>query len=212
VAAVLCSGENLYTNVRRQIKSALAAEVYEAYTSREGGIMALSCRNQTGLHVIADRARLEVLESGGVAKENRRGTLIVTNLENWAMPTIRYITDDSAVLETGKCACGFEGSTVVTMYGRDSVYFLTRSGPINSSLLDPIFESHCLEYHVCQQEKERFDVAYRSRADLSAHIRQGLTRLLGDVAIYIKRQSDDDGTSKRPRYEVASRLAAGRDI
>ena len=77
-----------------------------AYSSQELGAIALQCP-ETGLyHIQAENVLVEILdEKGEPCEAGQTGRVVVTNLQNYAMPLIRYAIGDFA--ETGEpCSCG----------------------------------------------------------------------------------------------------------
>jgi phenylacetate-CoA ligase len=59
------------------------------------------------MHINAEHVLVESLtENGEIAKEGQRGELIITDLDNYAFPFIRYRIDDIGVLSTRTCSCG----------------------------------------------------------------------------------------------------------
>jgi phenylacetate-coenzyme A ligase PaaK-like adenylate-forming protein len=102
--------------------------------------VALDCDHQRGLHVIDERAIAEVRTSRGSLARRGSGDLVVTNLENWGMPCIRYDIGDSATLVDDACECGFAGTTLTALYGRDATYFWISGRRFNPYRLNVIFE------------------------------------------------------------------------
>jgi phenylacetate-CoA ligase len=50
--------------------------------------------------------------------EGRKGKMVATGLHNWAMPLIRYETNDSCIAATSRaCACGRRLPQIHSLYG-----------------------------------------------------------------------------------------------
>jgi phenylacetate-CoA ligase len=76
------------------------------YSSDEAGYIALQCPEGEHYHVQSESLLLEVLDAAGSAcMPGQVGRVIVTTLNNFAMPLVRYDTGGDA--EVGPpCACG----------------------------------------------------------------------------------------------------------
>lgn len=189
--AILCSGDNLYKESRSFIEDVFDAPVYNAYGSQEAGLVAIECSRHCGLHVIPDRAVVEVLtKSSAVPMPTGEGQLVITSLENWAMPFLRYCTGDTVKIEVKKCLCGFSGSTLTRMDGRDSIYFVVGSRRINPSVLNPVFEDLPIkQFQVIQSMDHGFTVNWIPRSTNAATgaiedlMRSSLLETLGPVDI-----------------------------
>jgi hypothetical protein len=126
---ILVSGENLFPEGRRLLGGWFACPVRDAYTSAEGGVLALECPYGRGLHVPRERI-LEVEGSDGALGAAGRGRIVMTNLTNWCTVLLRYRTDDWGTLSRGDCACGHGGQTLVDFSGREALTFSTPAGHV----------------------------------------------------------------------------------
>jgi phenylacetate-CoA ligase len=98
---VACTSEMLYPHQRELIHEALRCPVANEYGSRDGGLIAHECP-EGGLHIAAEHVLLEVdaPDSAGV------GDLIITNLDGFGMPFLRYRIGDRGSIDERPCACG----------------------------------------------------------------------------------------------------------
>lgn len=107
---VITTGEPLWPGDRQAIESAFKCRVFNSYRTREVGPIAQECENHDGLHVSAETLYLEVapLPQGDSTAFNEadQGSIIVTDLTNYAMPFIRYQIGDIGFLRSTSCACG----------------------------------------------------------------------------------------------------------
>ncbi len=109
--SVLCGAEKLYPQDRASLKEAFGPGVFETYGCREFMLMATECEHHDGLHQSIENLVLEVLveENGRVrhAEPGEEGELAITDLHNYGMPFIRYVTGDRVRQGTSdRCACG----------------------------------------------------------------------------------------------------------
>ena len=188
--AILVSGENLFEDARERLENWFGAKVYNAYTSVEGGLVALQCAHGRGLHVQTSRVRLEIRRPGGRIADNGAGEIVLTNFSNWAMPIVRYRTGDNATLGRDKCACGFEGQTIFDLPAREAGRFELPHRSVSTRSLDKILLAPAVkEFSFERTEMSRFAVRWVARSrDVDAKrtgnsLQSRLRKILGDVAI-----------------------------
>jgi phenylacetate-CoA ligase len=158
--AILCSGDNLYASDRKVMEEVFQAPVYNAYASQEGGVIALECSHHKGFHVLDHRAVVEIIAEQGTGPQAAgSGELVVTNLENWAMPFLRYRSGDMATVEAATCGCAGSGAFISKLDGRDSTYFVVAGRRFNPSILNPILEELPIrQFQVVQEAPSAFRV------------------------------------------------------
>jgi len=95
ITAVVCSAEALHPFQRESIESGFSAPVYNRYGCREVGDIAQEVPGMQGLVVNSDRIYAEILdESGEACGPETMGNIVITDLDNYGMPLIRYQTGD----------------------------------------------------------------------------------------------------------------------
>ena len=95
--AIICSAETLYEHDREYLSRTLDAPVFNRYGCREVGDIANEVPDARGLVVNSDRLFVEVLnEHGTPCEPGEQGQVVVTDLENYGMPMIRYEIGDLA--------------------------------------------------------------------------------------------------------------------
>jgi phenylacetate-CoA ligase len=106
---IVTGGETLYEFQREIIEKAFECKVLNRYGGREVHHIAGECPEQDGLHISSDHVVVEIVdEHGKPCKPGELGEVVVTDLDNYVFPFIRYKTGDLAVMaEPDKiCACG----------------------------------------------------------------------------------------------------------
>jgi phenylacetate-CoA ligase len=127
--SVISSAEVLLPAVRQFIEETLQCKMFDRYGTKELGGIACECKAHTGLHVSAESNFVEILGDGRPAEPGETGSIVVTNLNNWGMPFIRYsIEDESAWYQGGDCPCGRAAPMLKTVQGRVVDTFKTRDG------------------------------------------------------------------------------------
>jgi phenylacetate-CoA ligase len=107
IKSIISSAEVLYEYQREKFESVFQCEVFDRYACREFGSIAHECSEHSGLHIHAEHVYLEYLTSdGNSAMPGETGELIVTDLDNYGMPFIRYRIGDIGVPSERKCNCG----------------------------------------------------------------------------------------------------------
>src|SRR5690606_13371609 len=82
-----------------------------------------------GLHINRDHVIVEILDDEGVSAGARReGRVVVTDLNNFGMPLIRYDVGDIASLTEDKCSCGRDSARLEKILGRTADYLLKTDG------------------------------------------------------------------------------------
>lgn len=104
---IIFVGENVPASARRFIEETFGCRSYEEYGSTENGVMAVQCR-EGWLHYNADWYLLEPVDTSyrPVPAGARSDTVLVTNLTNRLLPTIRYDQGDCILLKPDPCTCG----------------------------------------------------------------------------------------------------------
>ncbi|MBA2565145.1 MAG: phenylacetate--CoA ligase family protein [Gemmatimonadetes bacterium] len=123
-------GEMLLPSMRRNIRAAFAAPVYDVYSSNELKLTAWECRQSGLYHVCDDSLILEVVADGRAARDGEAGELIGTNLHSFAMPFIRFRVGDVVVKGPDRCPCGEPFSTLRAIQGRALEHFLLPGGRV----------------------------------------------------------------------------------
>jgi phenylacetate-CoA ligase len=99
-------GEALAEQTRQLCRDAWDVPVVDFYSAEEVGYIALQCPEHEHYHAQAETRIVEVLdESGNPCLPGQTGRVVVTDLNNFAMPLVRYEIGDIA--EVGEpCPCG----------------------------------------------------------------------------------------------------------
>jgi len=125
--AVFTSGQTLFQNYRGVIEKALKCKVYDYYASTEMSHIAAQCGQHDGLHVTDENIIVEVVKDEEVAARGEEGKVLLTNLNNYAMPLIRYDIGDLATVLDDECSCG-RGLSLLKPFGRTYEYFQNSDG------------------------------------------------------------------------------------
>lgn len=118
---IISAGETLYDFQRDSIERAFNQKVFNRYGCRDVFQIASECSSHNGLHISVDHVVLEIInEKGEKAKPGEVGELVVTDLDNYAFPIIRYKIGDIGILKESeyKCKCGVNLPMLEKIEGR----------------------------------------------------------------------------------------------
>ncbi|MCP1677158.1 phenylacetate-CoA ligase [Natronocella acetinitrilica] len=128
VRAVVTTAEPLRDRDRSVIERVLHAKVANEYGCGEVGTIAHECEHGE-LHINADALIVELLSSNGVpASPGEQGQIVVTDLNNFATPLIRYELQDYGMLSDHVCGCGRTLPVLRNVTGREYDMLLGRDG------------------------------------------------------------------------------------
>lgn len=127
-SGVISSAEVLYPSQREIIERTFGCGVIDRYGTRELGGIACECQEHMGLHISAENVYVEILRDEVPVPIGEEGDIVVTNLNNYGMPFIRYHIDNIGQLSDVECRCGRGLPMLQTVHGRVSDLFKTKSG------------------------------------------------------------------------------------
>ncbi len=126
VRVVTSTGDDLLPHDRETIEGAFGVKVSDYYgAGGEGMHLASQCEASAGYHVHMENSVVEVIRDGRLAQPGETGTIVVTQLDNHAMPLIRYDLGDLVTVGAGTaCSCGRQHEMLESINGRacDVVY------------------------------------------------------------------------------------------
>jgi phenylacetate-CoA ligase len=126
--AVLTSCETLFPYQRKVIEQAFGCRVYDYYSGRDTTFHAGECPEHTGYHMAQENAIVEFIKNNEPVSPGEVGKMIITDLENYAMPFIRYEIGDLGRLSTEKCRCGRNLPLLKEIAGRIRDVIVTKDG------------------------------------------------------------------------------------
>ena len=178
--AVFTTAEPLYDFQRAAIAGAFHCPVATEYGCRDGGLVALECP-QGGLHIAAEGMHVEVLPG---APGESSGELVLTNLESFALPIIRYRSGDVGALDATPCPCGRGLPKLARVEGRRTDFLVAPSGKLMHALaaIYVLREVPGLrEFQVVQERVDHVRVRVVPSGELSAAARATITERLGGL-------------------------------
>lgn len=129
---------------QNHIETAFGAPVYDQYGCCEIYWLSAECKARSGLHMFYDCRRFEFVDSDGKNVPNGEyGDIVITDLENYAFPLIRYANGDRGRRLNKSCTCGCNLPLMDKVKGRVSETFVLPSGTrINGEFLTTLFDDN----------------------------------------------------------------------
>jgi len=119
VDAIICSGEQSQIHQHQTIEEYFGQKLYNRYGSREFSGIAFETIEHIGMYVPPVRFILET---------DKNGELLVTDLDNYATPFIRYAIGDAVTLGNARDHLGKGGQCIIEIHGRTHDIVSTPSG------------------------------------------------------------------------------------
>ncbi len=111
-------GEMLTPEDRAIIEADWQTKVVDLYSCEESGILALQCPKNNHYHVQAESVFIEVLNEQNLpCAPGEMGRVVITNLNNFSTPLIRYEIGDYATVGA-PCNCGRGLPVITNIHGR----------------------------------------------------------------------------------------------
>lgn len=120
---IISSAEMLHPHHRALAEDVFNTQVHNRYGGREVGLIAMECA-EGRMHI---NCRDLYLEIDSPDPYNDPGEILITQLNNYAMPFIRYRIGDIGRLSREVCPCGNELPVLAELFGRTTATFRTRT-------------------------------------------------------------------------------------
>ncbi len=128
--AVICTAEKMYPHHRKLFNEVFDCPVVDEYGCAEHGIIAFQCR-KGNMHVMADHLCVEFLdENDQPVKPGETGRVVITDLDSYAMPLIRYDIGDMGRPSEKQCSCGITLPLMEIVEGRKEDFIRTTDGKL----------------------------------------------------------------------------------
>jgi len=116
---IVATSMMLLDQERKIIEDAFKTQVSNRYGCEEVGLIAVECELHNGMHINSSHIILECLdENDQPVAYGEPGKLVITDLNNYGMPLIRYRVEDVGVLSERKCGCGRTTPILERLEGR----------------------------------------------------------------------------------------------
>ena len=158
---VISSAQQLTPATRERIELLFGTKVYDKYGSREFSGIAYQCSLSDYHHVQDESYIVEILVEGRPALPGEVGEIVITDLNNFSVPFIRYRIGDLAVaVNQNLCDCGRPHSLIGEITGRTQAMIGCANGVwLPGGFFGHFFKDYeyCIKhYQVAQEELGSF--------------------------------------------------------
>ena len=122
---IITVGEPLLDSQRTLFEEVFGCPLFNCYVSRECGNMAGECDFHHGLHINAESLIIEFVRNGRQAGRASPGQILITDLDNYGMPFIRYRIEDLGSSMSPSCPCGRSLPLMAMEAGRISDFIIS---------------------------------------------------------------------------------------
>jgi len=138
--AVFTTAEMLHEQWAETIGRVFHCKVVPYYGCGEVNSLAFICPDGGDYHTADEHVVIEVLKDGGECGLDGEGAFVITDLDNYAMPLLRYCNGDEGVLAAEPCGCGRSLGRMVRIKGRTTEYLLSKNGDrISGTIIPHVF-------------------------------------------------------------------------
>ena len=159
--AVISWGDKMFPHYRKCIEEQFSTKVFDDYGAAEGTMIAAECEHHN-YHIMSPHVHIEILnKEGNEVSPGEIGEVVVTRLDNFYMPLVRYRIGDLAVKADPKksCSCGRYLPLLEKIIGRDTdLVFTPKKKMLIVHFFTAIFEM--------LKEIEQFQVVQHSLNDV----------------------------------------------
>lgn len=167
--AIHTGAGNLYDFMKEEIAKCFQCKVFNHYGARDAGSLASECIAQDGLHLMELHQYVEILdEDNKPVLDGEEGKIVVTTLDNYSMPLIRYEIGDRGIKSPYKeCPCGCVFSKLQSVTGRSEGRVITPDG----QYIDSHFFVHFIGVE-CNQtgDVKKFQVVQNKISEIEINI------------------------------------------
>lgn len=189
---IICTINPLYENIRETIEKAFNCPVYDQYGSREVGSVACQCKEKKELHTFPWFNYVEILDkNNNEANVGKMGKIIITNLENYSMPLIRYeigdVAESAGYLE---CSCKRNFFSLNKILGRTLGYFKKKDGTLIHShfIVQRLFFKEWIKrFQIIQDNFEHITIKIEKRGKVN---KKDMEEIIKETKILVGEEFD----------------------
>jgi phenylacetate-CoA ligase len=181
---VFTGAEVLDDSIRERVRRQLGVQIADNYGSTEAFI-AWQCPRGS-YHLNAEHVMIEIVdETGREVAAGESGRVLVTTLENYLMPLLRYEIGDYAIASVARCGCGRTLPVFGRVLGRAMNLFRKPDGSYAPSwmMINHLRKFDMKQFQIVQKLVDSFVIRYVAAGPLSldaqAQIHSELSTLMG---------------------------------
>lgn len=182
IKTIFTSGELLDTPTKNKLKKHFGENIYDIYGSTETLEISWECKQHKGYHINEDLCYIEFNKQ----KKDQDAEILITTLENLAMPLIRYNIGDRGEKIKEKCPCGLNFTLMKPSMGRNVDYIQLKNGKkISPYVLTMALENiqEISQYQITQKTLEEIEIKIKTNTKLTEQtkkqIKTNIEKILG---------------------------------
>ena len=193
IPVVFCTGEAIYPAQREFLHAVFDCQVRDYYGCNEINSLAYECEHGQK-HITAEHVILETVDDHGQPVWDQPGRILVTDLDNTAMPMLRYELGDLGVLTRDPCPCGRTLPVLKHLEGRCQDVLRNARGDIVPAMAFAEESRHLTSipaYQFVQTTVDHITFRYvpagAQHAAEATRLCQRITQQLGPITIHTER-------------------------
>jgi len=179
--SVIIDSMSLLEHEVRMIERVFDCKVWWNYHNRENGTFASECSEHNGYHLFPQNFVFEFIREGEKVAPGETGSIVVTDLTNYAMPFIRYEVGDLGISSDDICACGRGLPLMRKLLGRTMEILVSATGEF---IIAPFFGR--LEHIFGARDIKQYQIVQETPTKIVVRIIPGRTYTSEDTSIVIK--------------------------
>lgn len=188
---IFVASEILFDKDRALIENAFKVKVTNWYGLAEGIVTMGDCARHEGLHVFDEYGFVELLDTDSPTIKK----IIGTNLNNYAMPLLRYETNDMAEYDGHRCSCRRHSLVVNNIIGRSNSVIKLKDRDIPLTNFYTLMEHYpkVVSWQIVQHSQNEIELILQKRVEqkiMNELYEEFRERLPKEVEFYISPEKD----------------------
>jgi phenylacetate-CoA ligase len=161
-SVIITGGEILFPQVRDLIESTFGIGVIDVYACNEARDIAWQCGQCYGYHINSDNAIVEIVKNDRPVAVGEIGEVVITDLNRYVMPIIRYKNGDTARFTDEICPCGRKLPMIAEVTGRtgDNIHLPNGNVILWSHLKSQMTHPYIRQFQLVQELDRSFTIRY----------------------------------------------------
>ena len=150
---IICSAELLFPHQRALIEEVFGCKVFNRYGGREMGDVAHECPAGT-MHLNMEIIYTEFEGPNGACRVGETGDILLTALDSYSMPLLRYRVEDAGSPSDAVCSCGRGLGAMAVVEGRvQDLISLSGGGFLPGEFFPHLFKDFDIRQFQVEQER-----------------------------------------------------------
>lgn len=160
------TGEMLSEALRKETEDFFGCRVADQYGCQEVNSIAFECP-EGNMHCLSSSVKIEILDGNNPAEDGEEGDIVITSLNNFTMPFVRYSIGDRGYIKDGaSCPCGCSRPVLKLTTGRSNDWVTGANGEkINTYIfanavinINQMCDDVVRQYQIIQNDYDDFTV------------------------------------------------------